>query len=91
MDRSTHFIVSGKGTEEIVINVTQYKNKLPQYDEAIKPDATGMNIEMTSMELSKVVKIGFNVGNTYKAIYKNDNGNLSGDEIITGISYYHLI
>lgn len=84
MDRSTRVIISGKGAAEVVINVTQYKNKLPKYNEAIEPDPTGMNVEMTSMELSKAVKIGFNIGNTYEAISKDGNGNLTGDETTWG-------
>lgn len=82
-DRSTRVIVSGKGAEEIVINVIQHKNKLPEYTEAIAPDASGMNIEMTAMELSKMVKVGFNVGNTYDAVL-NYGGVLSGDETSWG-------
>lgn len=84
IDRSTKVLVSGKGAQEIVINITQYKNKLPEYAEAIAPDATGMNIERTSMELSKALKIGFNVGNTYDAIAVDKEGNASGDETIWG-------
>lgn len=84
IDRSAKIIVSGKGSQEVIINVTQYKNKLPEYAEAIAPDATGMNIERTSMELSKALKIGFNVGNTYEAIAIDNDGNLTGDETTWG-------
>lgn len=86
IDRSTRVIVSRKGAKEIAINVTQYKNKLPEYVEAIAPDATGMNIERTSMQLSKAMKIGFNVGNTYDAIFVDANGNCTGDETVWGNS-----
>lgn len=55
-----------------------------EYKEAVAPDATGMNIEVTSMELSKKLKVGFNVGNTFEAVYKDPDGNLSGDETIWG-------
>lgn len=50
----------------------------------IPPDASGMNPQTTSMELSKALKIGFNVGNTFEAISKDPNGNLSGNETIWG-------
>ena len=83
-DRNTQIVVSGKGSKETIINVTQHKNKIPVYAEAIEPDATGMNIEMTSIELSKAMKIGFNVGNTYEAIFVDDDGNCTGDETVWG-------
>lgn len=83
-NRSASIVVSGKGAKEIIINVTQHKNKLPEYTEAIAPDATGMNVERSSMELSKAMKIGFNVGNTYDAIFVDGDGNCTGDETSWG-------
>lgn len=82
--RNTEVIISGKGTEEIVIDVTQNKIELPVYPEAIAPDASDMNPEMSAMELSKKLKVGFNIGNTYEAIAKDETGNLYGDETLWG-------
>ncbi len=52
--------------------------------DAIPPDATGMNLQTTSMELSRKLKVGFNVGNTFEAIRKAPDGTLSGDETTWG-------
>lgn len=50
----------------------------------LPPDTDGMNIETTAMQLSKLLGVGFNVGNTFEAIYKTPDGNLTGDETTWG-------
>lgn len=50
----------------------------------LSPDARGMSVETTAMELSRALKVGFNVGNTFEAIYKHPDGMLTGNETIWG-------
>ena len=51
---------------------------------SLPPDSTGMNPEVSAMELSKTLNVGFNVGNTFEAIYKHPDGKLFGDETTWG-------
>lgn len=51
---------------------------------SIPPDDSDMNLQATAMELSKTLKIGFNIGNTFEAIHKTHDGKLLGGEITWG-------
>lgn len=79
-DRTASVTIYASGSENVVINVKQFRNLLPQYAEAIEPDATGMSKDKSAMQLSQSLKMGFNIGNTYEAIYTDGNGYLAGDE-----------
>lgn len=79
---STAILIFSSYSGELVTKTTDLDFKV--YKEVIAPDPCGMNLQTTSMELSKALKIGFNVGNTFEAIYKHPDGKLAGNETIWG-------
>lgn len=82
-ERTAVVTVSANGVADIIINVKQSIYSLPAYDEYIDPDNTGMR-DLTSMQLSTLMKAGINIGNTFEAVIVADDGSLSGDETSWG-------
>ncbi|WP_195654424.1 cellulase family glycosylhydrolase [Bacteroides sp. 1001136B_160425_E2] len=82
-ERTATVTVSASGTPDIIINVKQSIYSIPAYDEYIAPDNTGMR-DLTSMQLSALMKAGVNVGNTFEAVIVGEDGSLSGDETCWG-------
>lgn len=82
-DRTATVTVSASGTPDIIINVKQSMYSVPPYDEYIDPDNTGMR-DLTSMQLSALMKAGVNIGNTFEAVIVGEDGSLSGDETCWG-------
>ena len=82
-ERTATVTVSASGAPDIIINVKQSLYSVPAYDEYIAPDNTGMR-DLTSMQLSALMKAGVNVGNTFEAVIVGNDGSLSGDETCWG-------
>ena len=82
-ERTATVTVSASGAPDIIINVKQSLYSVPAYDEYIAPDNTGMR-DLTSMQLSALMKAGVNVGNTFEAVIVRNDGSLSGDETCWG-------
>lgn len=81
--RNATITISAQGAADVIINIKQSAIQLPQYDEYIDPDNADMR-NLTSMQLSALMSIGINIGNTYEALIIDKNGNASGDETSWG-------
>lgn len=82
-ERTATVTVSASGLPDILINVKQSMYSIPAYEEYIAPDNTGMR-DLSSMQLSALMKAGVNVGNAFEAVIVGDDGSLSGDETCWG-------
>lgn len=72
-ERTATFIITAEGAEDIAITITQKaKPKEPGEEAYIEPDNTGMR-ELTALELSQLMTVGWNLGNSLEAI------NVSGE------------
>ena len=87
--RNNTLTLSATGASDIIITVSQAaKVVVPIEEEPIKPtyiapDLTGMHTELTAIEFSKLLGLGWNLGNSLEAISVN-NGVYSGNESTWG-------
>jgi endoglucanase len=87
-ERTAVFKVSAEGAEEVSITITQaakdpeVQEPVFEYEAYIEPDNTDMR-DMTAMELSALMGVGWNLGNALEAITVND-GVYSGGETSWG-------
>jgi len=87
--RSNSLTLSATGATDIIITVLQAaKVVVPEEQEPVKPvyiasDPTGMHTELTAIEFSKLLGVGWNLGNSLEAISVN-NGIYSGNESTWG-------
>lgn len=88
-DRNTVLTLSAIGSDNILINVKQKPNELPDYEEAIGPDKTNMS-DLSGIDLSKQMGPGVNIGNTFEAGWITDTGEADGDETAWGNAQPHL-
>ncbi len=83
--RSNTLTLSATGANDIIITVSQAaKVIIPEEQEPFKPDyitpdPTGMQTGLTAVEFSKLLGVGWNLGNSLEAITVN-NGVYSGNE-----------
>jgi endoglucanase len=77
-ERNCIITIKGKSAPEININVSQ--NSFNYY---VLPENTRMNPQLSAIEFSKLLGLGWNVGNSLEAINVN-NGVYSGDETLWG-------
>lgn len=87
--RSATITLSADGADDVVITLNQAGkepgepvDEEPVFEDYIEPDNTGMR-ELTAIELSQLMGLGWNLGNSLEAILVN-NGVYSGNETSWG-------